>query len=314
MQLTPRLVLMLATPPAMWATNAVVGRMAIGSIDPLWLNALRWIVAFALLLPLGWAAIGTRAARAQIAERWHYLAILGVIGVGAYNALQYMALRTSTPLNVTLIASSSPVWAMVVGALGYKVRPTRLQVIGAVLSLAGVALVMSRGNPAALADVRFVQGDLLMLLAIIGWSLYSWMLARPPAHMQGAARPDWNWAQFLVAQSLFGVSGAVAAAVVGDLVAPSAPAQWSWQLVAIVLFIAIGPSIIAYRLWGLAVAEAGPAMASIFYNLTPLFAAVLSAVVIGESPQIFHGVAFALIVAGILVSSRTTAPAGKAGK
>ncbi len=307
MQLTPRLILMLATPPAMWATNAVVGRMAIGSIDPLWLNALRWIVAFALLLPLGWAALGSRAARAQIAARWPYLAILGIIGVGAYNALQYMALRTSTPLNVTLIASSSPVWAMVVGALGYKVRPTRLQVIGAVLSLAGVALVMSRGNPAALADIRFVQGDLLMLLAIIGWSLYSWMLAKPPAHMQGAARPDWNWAQFLVAQSLFGVSGAVAAAVVGDMIAPSMPTQWSWQLVATVLFIAIGPSIIAYRLWGLAVAEAGPAMASIFYNLTPLFAAVLSAVVIGEAPQIFHGVAFALIVAGILVSSRSSA-------
>ena len=216
MQLTPRLVLMLATPPAMWASNAVVGRMAIGSIDPLWLNALRWIVAFVLLLPLGWAAIGTAAARAEIAARWKYLAVIGIIGVGAYNALQYMALRTSSPLNVTLIASSSPVWAMVVGAVGFKVHPTRLQLIGAVLSLCGVALVMSRGNPAALADVRFVQGDLLMLIAIIGWSLYSWMLAKPPAHMQGAARPGWNWAQFLVAQAIFGVSGAVATAVVGD--------------------------------------------------------------------------------------------------
>ena len=312
MQLTPRLVLMLATPPAMWATNAVVGRMAIGSIDPLLLNALRWVVAFVLLLPLGWAAISTPAARAQIAERWRYLLVLGVIGVGAYNALQYMALRTSTPLNVTLIASSSPVWAMVVGALGYKVIPTRLQLIGAVLSLAGVALVMSRGNPAALADIHFVQGDLLMLVAIIGWSLYSWMLARPPAHMQGAARPNWNWAQFLVAQAIFGVSGAVATAVVGDMIAPSAPTQWSWQLVATILFVAIGPSIIAYRLWGLAVAEAGPAMASIFYNLTPLFAAVLSAAVIGEGPQPFHGVAFGLIVAGIAVSSRSTA--ARAGK
>ena len=307
MQLTPRLVLMLATPPAMWATNAVIGRMAIGSIDPLLLNALRWVVAFVLLLPLGWAAIGTSAARAQIVERWRYLLVLGVIGVGAYNALQYMALRTSTPLNVTLIASSSPVWAMVVGAVGYKVRPTRRQLIGALLSLAGVALVMSRGNPAALADIHFVQGDLLMLVAIIGWSLYSWMLAKPPAHMLGAARPNWNWAQFLVAQAIFGVSGAVATAVVGDMIAPSAPTQWSWQLVATILFVAIGPSIIAYRLWGLAVAEAGPAMASIFYNLTPLFAAVLSAAVIGEGPQPFHGVAFGLIVAGIAVSSRSTA-------
>ena len=82
MQLTPRLVLMLATPPAMWATNAVVGRLAINSIDPLWLNAIRWMVAFVLLLPLGWAALSTPAARAQIAARWQYLAILGLIGFG----------------------------------------------------------------------------------------------------------------------------------------------------------------------------------------------------------------------------------------
>ena len=312
MQLSPRLSLMLATPPLLWAGNAVVGRIAIGSIDPLWLNALRWVVAFALLLPLGWKALATPAARAQIAARWGYLAVLGLIGVGAYNALQYMALRTSTPLNVTLIASSSPVWTMIIGALVYRVHPRRLQLAGAALSLAGVALVLARGDLASLAQIRFVEGDLLMLLAIIGWSLYSWMLARPPAHMSGKARPAWNWAEFLVAQCVFGVSGAVAVAGVGDLIVPTAaPAQWSWLLALAILYMAVGPSIVAYRLWGLAVAEAGPAIAAFFYNLTPLFAALLSAALIGEWPQPYHGLAFALIVAGILVSSRPAArPAG----
>ena len=312
MQLSPRLSLMLATPPLLWAGNAVVGRIAIGSIDPLWLNALRWVLAFALLLPLGWKALATPAARAQIAARWGYLAVLGLIGVGAYNALQYMALRTSTPLNVTLIASSSPVWTMIIGALVYRVHPRRLQLAGAALSLAGVALVLARGDLASLAQIRFVEGDLLMLLAIMGWSLYSWMLARPPAHMSGKARPAWNWAEFLVAQCVFGVSGAVAVAGVGDLIVPTAaPAQWSWLLALAILYMAVGPSIVAYRLWGLAVAEAGPAIAAFFYNLTPLFAALLSAALIGEWPQPYHGLAFALIVAGILVSSRPAAkPAG----
>jgi drug/metabolite transporter (DMT)-like permease len=302
---------MLATPPLLWAGNAVIGRIAIGSIDPLWLNALRWVLAFALLLPLGWKAIATPAARAQIAARWGYLAVLGLIGVGAYNALQYMALRTSTPLNVTLIASSSPVWTMIIGALVYRVHPRRLQLAGAALSLAGVALVLARGDLATLAQIRFVEGDLLMLLAIFGWSLYSWMLARPPAHMSGKARPAWNWAEFLVAQCVFGVSGAVAVAGVSDLVVPTAAVQWSWLLGLAILYMAVGPSIVAYRLWGLAVAEAGPAIAAFFYNLTPLFAALLSAALIGEWPQPYHGLAFALIVAGILVSSRPAAkPAG----
>lgn len=305
MHLTPKLVAMLGVPPLMWAANAVVGRMAVGSIDPVWLNALRWLVAFGLLLPLGWGAVATPGARARIAARWKYLSVLGLIGVGAYNALQYMALQTSTPMNVTLIASSSPVWMMVIGVLIYGVRPHRLQLVGALFSLAGVALVLARGNPSSLLNIQLVQGDLLILLAIIGWSLYSWMLARPPVHMIGAARPNWNWAEFLVAQCVFGVAWAVAAAGVGELVAPSIPTQWSWFLVLAILFMAIGPSILAYRLWGLAVQEAGPAMAAVFYNLTPLFAAILSAALIGEWPKPYHGVAFGLIVAGILVSSRS---------
>jgi drug/metabolite transporter (DMT)-like permease len=52
-------------------------------------------------------------------------------------------------------------------------------------------------------------------------------------------------------------------------------------------------------------------MAAVFYNLTPLFAAVLSAAMIGEWPQGYHGIAFLLIVAGILVSSRSQPRPGK---
>jgi drug/metabolite transporter (DMT)-like permease len=221
--------------------------------------------------------------------------------------MQYVALRTSTPVNVTLIASSLPLWAMIVGALFYRVRPTRPQLLGAALSLAGVLTVLARGDPLALLRIQLVEGDLLMVLAIIGWAIYSWMLVRPPEHMRGAARPDWDWAEFLLAQCLFGACAAFAAAGIGEAVAASITPRWSWQLVATIVFIAVGPSIIAYRSWGLAVAEAGPAIAAVFYNLTPLITAVLSVMVIGEWPQAYHGAAFLLIVAGILVASRSTA-------
>ncbi|MCK2127548.1 DMT family transporter [Thauera aromatica] len=305
MNLSPRLFFFLILPPLLWAINAVVGRIAIERMDPLWLNAVRWALALVLLLPLGWRAFGTPAARAQVRARWGHLAVLGLIGVGAYNALQYMALRTSTPLNVTLIASSAPVWMMLIGALFYRVIPRPVQVLGALLSLAGVAVVLSRGELGALARIEFVEGDLLMLLAMMGWTAYSWMLARPPAHMAGEARPAWNWAEFLVVQCVFGVGWAVAAAAAGDLILPSGPTQWSWGLAAIILYVAVGPSIIAYRAWGVAVAEAGPAVAAIFYNFNPLFTAVLSAAVIGEWPRLYHGAAFVLIVGGILVSTQT---------
>jgi drug/metabolite transporter (DMT)-like permease len=190
-----------------------------------------------------------------------------------------------------------------VGATLYRVRPRGREWLGSALSLAGVVVVLSRGSAAALARVHFVPGDLLMLLAVASWAFYSWQLARPPASMRGEARPDWNWAELLLVQTLFGGTFAVMfAGVEAELT--HASIQWSpWVLLAL-LYVAIGPSVIAYRCWGLGVASVGPAVAAFFSNLTPLFAALLSAAVLGAAPQPYHAVAFALIVAGIAVSSR----------
>jgi drug/metabolite transporter (DMT)-like permease len=68
--------------------------------------------------------------------------------------------------------------------------------------------------------------------------------------------------------------------------------------------VAIGPSLLAYRCWGAGVGRVGPTIAGFFSNLTPLFAAVLSAALLGEIPRLYHAVGFALIVGGIVVSSR----------
>jgi drug/metabolite transporter (DMT)-like permease len=92
-RLTPRLALLLTLPPLLWAGNAVVGRLMAGDIPPVLFNALRWVGAGLLLAPLGWRVFATRQSRAQIAARWPHLALLGLLGVGIYNALQYMALR-----------------------------------------------------------------------------------------------------------------------------------------------------------------------------------------------------------------------------
>ncbi|GCL62196.1 DMT family transporter [Pseudaquabacterium pictum] len=305
MALTSRLALMLSVPPLLWAGNAVVGRLAIQSISPLWLNALRWAIALAILLPLGWRAFGTPQRRAELAARGPHLALLSLTGVGAYNALQYLALKTSTPLNVTLIAASSPVWMLAIGAAVYGERPRPAQIGGAVLSLLGVAVVLSRGDPAALLRVQLVPGDLLMLGAIVSWCIYSWLLARPPALMRAPARPDWHWAEFLCIQMAPGLLWATAFAGIGEWLQPGAhTVVWSPALLLALAYVGIFPSLVAYRLWGLGVAQAGPTVAAFFGNLTPLFAALLGAALLGEWPQAFHALAFGLIVAGIVVSSR----------
>jgi drug/metabolite transporter (DMT)-like permease len=313
LKLTARTAFLLSVPPLLWAGNAVVGRLAVGSVPPLTLNFLRWLVALAILLPLGWRVL--REPR-ELMTRWWPLLLLGLLGVGSYNALQYLALVTSTPINVTLIAASLPVFMLVVGKLFYGVAPSRAQMLGAVLSVAGVLLVIARGRLETLIKVQFVVGDLYVVVATIAWAFYSWRLARPPASLRAPNAPQvegangqmrgWNWAELLLVQTLFGLLGAGAAAA-GETALGAAPMVWNGWVLAALIYVAVGPSVIAYRCWGLGIAEGGsngPALAAFFSNLTPLFAAVMSAALLNEAPQWFHAMAFGLIVGGIWVSSR----------
>lgn len=287
----------------MWAGNAVVGRLMVGKLPPVSMNALRWLLVGVLLMPLSMRLWRDLAA---IRQRWVYLAGIGVLGVGTYNAMQYLALQTSTPINVTLIGSSVPVWMMLVGWLGYGQRLHGRQLTGVLLSTMGVLLVIAQGRWETLLHVRLVPGDMLMLLASLAWAIYSWMLAKPPASMVGAQRPDWDWAAFLQIQVLFGVifAGACMALEVG-LSGPDRPPLWpsDWESWGAMLFIVLGPSIVAYRCWGLGVQAVGPTMASFFGNLTSIFAALWSALLLGQMPQWYHPIALALIMAGIAVSS-----------
>jgi drug/metabolite transporter (DMT)-like permease len=303
MSLTPRVAGLLLVPPAMWACNALIGRLLADSMPPLLLNALRWWVALLVLLPLGWGALSTPERRAQVRQRWRPLAWLGLLGVGAYNALQYQALQTSTPINVTLIASSTPLWMLLIGTLFHGERIRLQQAVGALLSIAGVLTVLVRGNVASLSAIRLVPGDLWMLLAALSWAIYSWMLARPAPQLAGTQRPTWTWAEFLLVQALFGLVWASAAAG-GEWVFSERVPQPSVTVFVALAFVALGPSILAYRCWGLGVAAVGPAVAGFFGNLTPLFAALLSALWLGQPPQAYHALAFAFIVAGIAVSNR----------
>ena len=287
--------LLLAT--ALWAGNAIAGRVLVGSISPITLSAVRWGLAALLLLPLGWRVFMPGSALWQNKKRF---LLLGLFGVGSYNVLLYLALQTSTAINVTLIGASMPIWMLFIGAVFYQVKPSILQMIGAVVSLLGVGIVLTRGDLATLLSMEMVIGDLLIMLATILWAFYSWMLSRPGS----SSERQWPWAEFLMAQVTVGLlwTGFFDGF---EIAAGHAYLDLNWWTSSLILFVAIGPSLIAYRCWGLGVNGAGPTVAAFFANFIPLFTALLSAAMLGEPPQLFHGLAFALIVAGIAISSKT---------
>jgi drug/metabolite transporter (DMT)-like permease len=293
--LTPRVIFYLVLPTILWAGNAIVGRLAVGEISPIMLNTLRWILAAIILLPIGWKLLKSDGPIWQNKIRFLWL---GLLGVGSYNALLYLSLETSTPINVTLIGGSMPMWMIIIGAMFYQQAAQFKQMMGALISLLGVVIVLTRGDLSAILDIQLVIGDLYILLATILWAFYSWMLSRPGK----STERQWPWAEFLLAQVLFGVFWSIA--FLGfEWAADAVVFEFTKSTIALLIFVAIAPSLIAYRCWGLGVTMAGPAIAAFFANLIPLFTALMSAALLGEPPQLFHGLAFVMIVAGIVISS-----------
>lgn len=292
---SPATLMLLVAPPLIWAGNALVGRLVVPIVPPFTLNLLRWVLAFLMLLPF---AAWVLKPGSGLWSSWRRFAVLGLFGAGIYNTLQYLALKTSTPINVTLVASCIPILMLGVGWMFYGQVISRRQIAGALLSMLGVVVVLCQGDWHRLAQLHLVPGDIFMLLAALAWAIYSWMLTRQdePQHIRR------DWAAFLIAQSVFGI-GWSSMFSAGEWALTDAHIEWGWSLVAALLYVSLVASILAYRCWGLSVARVGPNIAAFFTNLTPLFAALMSTLLLGDAPKLFHGVAFLLIVGGIVVAS-----------
>ncbi len=284
---------LLTFPPLAWAGNAIVGRLAAGTVPPITLNLVRWIIAALLLAPYAWRGVMTH--RAALRQHLAMLATMGLLSIASYNAFQYLALTTSTPINVTLIGASTPLFLLLIGACFFHERFRPWQVAGALLCLLGVSFVLMRGEPDRLAHLEFVPGDLYMLAATITWSFYTWLLRKH--------RPDLPLPVLLLAQIVAGVIASIPVAA-WELGRLTEPLEWNSKVAWILLYVGTVPSLLAYFVWDRAISRAGAQLPVFFNTHTPLFAAVLSPVLLGESPNGYHGVGLVCIGAGIWLAQR----------
>ena len=295
-RLTPSTVALLLLPPLFWAGNAVVGRALVGHFPPLALSFWRWALAFAILLPFASNAI--RAHRAVIREHWQVLALVSFLGVACYNSLQYLALQTSTAVNATLISASGPVAGLMIGAAFYGVRVGHRQWVGAALSIIGVLWVILRGEFGNLMKLELATGDLIMLIATVLWSFYTWLLRR--------RRPPLPMIAFLTLQIGLGALMILPAYLLEAALTRQVPEPTVTNLLALA-YVVLLPSIVAYFCWDRGVARAGAVLPMYFVNLTPVFAAILATVVLDEPIGLHHLVGGALILSGIHLANRPPA-------
>lgn len=290
---------MLLAAPALFASNMVAARWAHdAALPPVFLAFGRWLIAFLILLPL--AAPALLRHRRALWRGLPTLLPLAVLGMGVAVAPQYIGAQSTSATNIALIFSCSPILVALLEAIIWRKPLSPLRAAGLALALGGVLVVLTRGDAWALARLAFGQGDLWVLLAATGWALYTVLQKRlaQPAVPDGAR---------LAAMML---GGAIALApFAGIEAATGATPPWTDpRLAAVLLFLAVVPSLGAYYVYGRLISRAGPATAGLSMFLVPVYAALLAWPLLGEAPQLFHAYGFVMILLGVkLASSRMRA-------
>jgi drug/metabolite transporter (DMT)-like permease len=278
-----------------WAGNSIVGRAARDLVPPVALSFWRWSIALMLLLPLAWPHLR----RDWPVLRTHpvIMLVLGALGVGAFTTMLYTGLRTTTALNSMLLQSAQPALILLVGAVLMRDRTNARQIIGMLVSLAGVLLIVARGNWNALIHLRLNIGDAIIGAAVILWATYSVLLRRrPPVHPLS----------FLAASIIVGLCGIGPAYIIeilsGRLIVPVTE---TWFAIA---YVSIFPSFLGYLLFNRGVELIGSAATGQYMNVMPLLGAGLAMAFLGERLHLFHVAGFVLVIAGILVAGRSLQP------
>src|SRR5258707_10450483 len=177
--------LLLALATLFWAGNWVLGRALRDDFEPAALNLWRWLVAALALAPF--AVPRLREHLGAIRRSIGLLLALSFLGVTLFQSMIYAGLKTTTAVNAVLINSSFPAFMLLCSWAIERERGTRRQVAGMLISLAGILVIMARGDPASLARLEFHEGDALILLAMPVWGLYSVLLKRRPPELDGIA-------------------------------------------------------------------------------------------------------------------------------
>lgn len=288
----PYLLLVLTT--LGWGANSVASRMAVGQISPMTLTSARWGLVLVLLLV---------SFRRQIADnlplvkkQWVAVVLMGASGFTGFNALNYVAAHYTSAVNLSITQGTVPLLVLLIGLVAHRSPVKARQLAGAAVALAGVAMVASGGSFEALMRLHFNIGDVMMFTAAVIYAGYTVAL-RDRGDGGGAGQIPFFFgmavAAFLTSIPLVAAEGAM-----GGLHAPTP------EGLAILVFIALVPSFMSALFFMRAVSLIGPARAGLFFNLVPVFGALLAVLILGEPLGLHQVIALGLVLGGIAVAER----------
>ena len=285
--------LMLILAPLFWGGNGVAAKLVLGEIDPFLLLATRCVGATLVILPFAWPHL--RADWLIIRRYWPLLMAYGAIGYALFNVFLYVGLQTTTVVNSSIEQAALPMMILGANFIVFRVRAHWLQILGVIIAISGVVLTATHGNPARLLTLDINIGDAYVIIACLTYTAYTLALKyRPEIHLMSFLGVAFAGAAVtgLVTLQLFGGG-------LGQFanLAHASPKVW-----AVIAYVMIFPSMFSQVFYARGVELLGANRAAPSHNLIPLFGTLLSVLIIGERLELYHYLAAAIIIGGIVLA------------
>ena len=277
-----------------WAGNFNLARAIHADVPPLGLSFWRWAVAALILLPFAWGSMRASLPLAQ--EHWRLVLALAVLGIAGFNSLVYVGLQTTTATNGVLLQSVTPITMILLAGLVLHEKSTLAQWAGIGVSLVGVLVIITKADWQVFQQLAFNRGDMWIVLATLDWSLYTVLLRKLPQGLRGTP--------------ILGFSITLGALAILPLYVYESVTFQTMPVTAVsvasIAYVAVFPSLLSYMFWNHATQKLGVNRTGQFSHLMPVFGILLATLLLGERLQLYHALGMLLVVAGLVLTNKTT--------
>jgi len=276
-----------------WAGNFIVARALNQDILPIGLAFWRWAIAVATLAPFT-----VRAAVADwklIKKYLPYLTVSALSGVTTFNTLIYVAGHTTLAVNMALIATSSPVFIVLMSRIFYGETISLTRAVGIAIAVSGVVLLIAGGSLERLLSISFAIGDLYMLLASIIFAGYTMLVKRKPPNLR---MTTFTLSTFSLGLLFLSPFYALECWIYH-------PVVFNPSIALALLYVGVLSSVVAFLAWNQAIALIGPNRTALIYYLIPVFSGIAAWLFLGEAISLVHIFSTLAIVCGIIITNRT---------
>ena len=284
---------MLVLATLFWAGNFMVGKFAfLTNIPPMSLVFYRWSLVWLILLPFTFKEI--IRSKDIILKNLPLLLFLALTSVGLFNSFTYLSLVYTQVINASLFNTAIPAIIILLCFL-FKIEKTnKYQILGLIISVLGILSIITKLNLEIILSLNFNKGDLIMIGGVITWGLYLSFLKRKTFTL-----PLLSLVHVLCSFGLiFIFPQFIYEFVQGQKI------HFNLNLLYILIFLALFPSIGSYYCWAGAVSIIGANRAGIFLSLIPLFSTIMAIFFYNEQFQFFHLIGAILIILGLFLSNK----------